>query len=424
MTIATNPNLIQLVEYARHHSPYYRALYRDLPEQRWTLADLPLVDPATFWAQSHDLARWPVLTTVPSEGHVFKTGGSTSDGRLSVFSRSEWQAFVAAFGTGLSRHLRPGDRVANLFVSGDLYTSLLFIHGALTHGPVPVLEYPFTGYADSDALALAIEQHRINVLAGAPAFLLLFAEHLVARQQTLPGVETVLYGGESLFDQQITLIKQAFPRVRLESVGCASVDAGLIGYSDPSCGHGEHRMFEGESIVEIVDEDSGRPLDEPGQRGRLLITNLQRRLMPVIRYPSGDLACWREPPGANRKFSLLGRAGSSHRIRIGTLALFPDALGQVVSESCALLGWQIEISRQEGVDYLVLLLAAREPLDLTSMRQVLLASQPALAERCAAQALTVELRQTELARMRTHPRSGKLLRVVDRRDYQPTEALA
>ncbi|KVG87712.1 AMP-dependent synthetase [Burkholderia ubonensis] len=418
-----NPNLIRLVEYARHYSPYYRLLYRDLPERGWALADLPLVDPAVFWRNSKDLTRWPALTTVPGDGHVFKTGGSTGDGKLSVFSRAEWHAFVRAFGVGLSHHLCPGDRVANLFYAGDLYTSLLFIHGALSHAPVPVLEYPFTCTVENDALATSIVQHRINVLVGVPAQLLRFAHHLEAQRKTLPEVETLLYGGESLFSEQIALLKCVFPMARIGSVGCASVDAGLIGYADPNCGHGEHRIFDDENIIEIVDEDCCEVINEPGRRGLLLVTNLQRRLMPMIRYPSGDLACWCEPQGQSRKFALLGRAGNSHRVRVGTLSLFPEELGQILNEQYELLDWQLEISREQGKDCLKLLLAARVLLDLAKIRLALLVSQPAVAEQCVNNQLSLELCQTTLEQMRTHPRSGKLLRVVDRRNYQATEDL-
>ncbi|KVW63341.1 phenylacetate--CoA ligase family protein [Burkholderia ubonensis] len=416
-----HPRLLPLVEHARAHSPHYRALYRALPAHGWRLTDLPPTNPADYWRDSQDLAHWPVLTAALDDAHVFKTGGSTGDGKLSVFSRAEWRAFVQAFGAGLASQLRDGDRVANLFFAGDLYTSLLFIHGALSHAPVALVEYPFTCLVDHNVLATAIRQHRINVLAGVPAQLLRFAHYLAERGHTLPDVRTVLYGGESLFDEQIELLAQVLPLARFGSVGCASVDAGLIGYADPACGHGEHRVFDHDSMIEIIDEDSGEPIDEAGRPGILLITNLQRRLMPVIRYPSGDFACWREPPGPARKFALLGRATHAHRIRVGTLSLFPEELGRALDEACALLGWQLELSRVDRVDCLTLLLAARAPLDLARIRDAVLAAQPAIAAQCAGHQLRVTLRQTPLAQMLTHPRSGKLLRIVDRRDYTHAE---
>ncbi|WP_047243133.1 phenylacetate--CoA ligase family protein [Chromobacterium subtsugae] len=417
-----NPKLKSLVDHARRHSPFYRQLYRALPAEGWRLSDLPPADPDHYWRGSQTLRDWPVLTAPLDDGHVFKTGGSTSEGKLSVFSRAEWQAFVQAFGGGVARQLRAGDRVANLFFAGDLYTSLLFIHGALSRAPLPLVEFPFTCNVDDAVLADAIRRYEINALTGVPAQLLRFAHHLAHAGQTLAGVDTVLYGGESLFGEQLALLKQAFPQARIASVGCASVDAGLIGYAEPGCRHGEHRVFDDDSLVEILDEASGEPISETGRCGVLTLTNLQRRLMPVIRYPTGDLACWREPPGPARKFALQGRAGQGHRVRVGTLSLFPAQLAPLLERHAELLAWQLAIERRDGRDALSLLLASRRQLDCAALRQDLLAAQPAIAALCAAGQLRLDIVQTSPERMRTHPRSGKLMRVVDLRDYQAEEA--
>ncbi|MFX5046192.1 hypothetical protein ABTC39_20460, partial [Acinetobacter baumannii] len=80
----------------------------------------------------------------------------------------------------------------------------------------------------------------------------------------------------------------AFPNARIASIGCACVDAGLIGLSTPDCLADEHRVFEPETIVEIIDEATGEPIDEINRSGMLVVTSLTRTLMPLIRYPVGD----------------------------------------------------------------------------------------------------------------------------------------
>lgn len=420
-------SLHDLVEYVRNHSPFFRDLYRDLPRSGWELIDLPLINPADYWQQSQSLENWPVLTGPVNGGHVFKTGGSTSDGRLSVFSCSEWRAFIRAFGQGIAQQLQPGDRFANLFFSGDLYTGLLFIHGALSYSPVPVVEYPFTSSVDDRILTDAIINLNINVLAGMPVQLLRFASALQQRGQSMPGVERLLYGGESLFPEQLTLLNQVFPNARIGSVGCASVDAGLIGAASPDCCYGEHRVFDTETIIEIVDEANGQPITEPGQNGLLVVTNLQRRLMPIIRYPTGDMACWCEAPGQpRRKFALQGRAGSAHRIRVGSLSIFPDHIARLLRQQAGVLAWQLLLSRQNGMDNIQLLLAGNSSLmpSATSMRQALLKDQPAMAKLCDQGFLHVEVTYCALENMVTHPRSGKLVRVVDNRGYSAEEKAA
>ena len=52
------------------------------------------------------------------------------------------------------------------------------MHGALSHSPVPILEFPFTCMVDDQILIDAIITHRINVLAGIPIQLVRFANQL------------------------------------------------------------------------------------------------------------------------------------------------------------------------------------------------------------------------------------------------------
>ncbi|MDC9590264.1 phenylacetate--CoA ligase family protein [Xenorhabdus sp. XENO-10] len=411
----TRTTLIDLLYHAREHSAYYRELYKSIPDN-WTLEDLPLVEPSDYWAHSNDLQKWPVLTAPLEGGHVFKTGGSTSDGRLSVFSQQEWTAFIDSFGQGIARQLKTGDRVANLFFAGDLYTSFIFIHGALSNAPLPILEFPFTCKVEDELLVNNIHLHNINVLAGVPVQLIRLAHYLKDTGQTLPMVETILYGGESLFDSQIAIIRQVFPQARLGSIGCASVDAGLIGYADPGCKQGEHRVFSNDTIIEIVDEINHQPITEPGKRGLLVVTNLQRRLMPVIRYPTGDMACWCESEQADRKFALQGRANQGYRIRFGTLSLFPDDLATELSQQTELLAWQLELSQKAGQDQIRLLVASLQAVDIDTIRHRVMTAFPNLDKICIHQNM-LEIVQTNIDGMYTHPRSGKLQRVVDLRSY-------
>ncbi|MEN9657994.1 MAG: hypothetical protein RL571_1459 [Pseudomonadota bacterium] len=411
----------QLVQYARQHSPFYAALYRDIPRSGWQLRDLPLIDPALYWQQSQTLSSWPVLTGPIIDGHVFQTGGSTGNGKLSVYSREEWRDFVRAFGQGMSSQLTPGDRVANLFFAGDLYTSFLFIHGALAHSPVPVCEYPFTGAVETTLLAQAIETHQINVLAGVPAQLLRFASQLLERGQELTSVTLVLYGGESLFEEQLSMLSIVLPNARYASVGCASVDAGLIGASTPDCLLGEHHVFDGDALVEIIDETTGEPIEVVGQTGVLVVTNLQRRLMPLIRYPTGDLAVWCEPTDTKqRKFALRGRASQGYRIRLGTLSLFPEEIGGIVKAHLGPASWQLLLTRAEGMDRLTLRVAPDGGLSNAVKRALyaaLLEKYPMMNTLSQSDLLRVDIACHTAHNLTFHARSGKLLRVVDQRSY-------
>jgi phenylacetate-CoA ligase len=419
----TTLELSKLLAFAREHSTYYARHWQDLAPQISTLDQLPPIDPQQYWASSNNLDQWPVLTSTVERALVFKTGGTTSAGKLSVFTREEWQTLVRDFGRHLASQLNPGDRVANLFFVGDLYASFIFIHDALAHETSGITEYPFTGDVDFTLLTDSIRQHRINVLAGVPAQLLTFASVLERQGQTLAEVESVLYGGESLFAGQLQMLHRVFPNARIASIGYASVDAGFIGATSRDCALGEHRMLASHSVLEIIDEHTGEVIEECDRTGRLLITNLTRRLMPLIRYPVGDLACWRESATASmRKFALMGRSMSSQRVRVSSLTLLIDDIDTIIQRNTVSDDWQLVISQSANVDIVCLkwvpeALKPETTQASTALHNALIERYPLIAQLCADGQLELQVAYCTADELARHPRSGKRQRVVDLRDY-------
>ena len=415
----TDP-ISDLMGFARQHSPYYKNCLADVAEVINALSELPLLDPASFWLGSDNLAQWPVLTAPVEHGLVFKTGGSTGGGRLSVYSRAEWQRTVEDFGRSLGGQLGSGDRVANLFFAGDLYASFLFIHDSLAHVSAGITEFPFTGEVDPPMLADAIAQHQVNVLAGVPAQLLTFASWLKQNDRQLPAVDTLLYGGESLFASQRQLLKQVLPNARIASIGYASVDGGFIGASHRDCVDGEHRTPDGHVLLEIVDEQTGAPIESCDQTGLLVLTNLHRRLMPLIRYPVGDLACWREPPGtAQRKFALRGRSGTSQRVRVGVVSLMTEEISESVRCITGSDDWQLLIEQIGCRDVLTLKCVINElsALNQHALETRLIELYPQIPQLQAALLLELRIENCRFEDLARHPRAGKSLRIVDLRRY-------
>ena len=417
--MSTPTTIEQWLGHIRLHSKYYQKHWGHWPAQGCALQDLPVVDVNQFWAGSHDLDAWEVLTAPVQDALLYKTGGSTGQGKLSVYTQGEWHQMVDCFGRSLSAQLGVGDRIANLFFSGDLYASFLFIHGALRSVEVPITEFPFTGSVDPDTLADAVIAHRINVLAGVPAQLLAVAGHLEQQGRTLPGVTTILFGGEHLFENQRPLLTRAFPRARFASIGYASVDAGLVGASTPDCDPGEHRVFDEQTRVEIVDELSGEVIEACDRPGNLVVTNLSRTLMPIVRYPVGDRACWREAAGTpRRKFALHGRSAQSQRVRVGVMSLFPQQIDDISRRIGGDLQWQLVIKHVENHDRLVFKWVSAAPRkergSLSLELKAALTRQYPDMERLGLEVLACSV--TELER---HPRSGKHLPIIDQRIYDP-----
>ncbi|MET9689869.1 phenylacetate--CoA ligase family protein [Streptomyces sp. NPDC006514] len=419
--------LSDLIRFARHNSPYYRNLYASLPPHVDRLTDLPVVDQQDFWAANalHDSR---VLTGGLSEATVYKTGGTTGSPKFSVYTRDEWRTFVTAFGDGLvDTGLRPGHRVADLFYAGELYASFLFVLDSLAHAPVDNVRLPIGGGAPLESTIPTLRDLAAQVLTGTTTTLCRLAEQVVASGIRLDSVELLLFGGEALFDDQRRLLASAFPGAEVRSVGYASVDAGLLGRPVPGPDARVHRAFTPYAVIEILDDSTDEPITEPGRPGRVVVTSLFRRLMPIIRYPAGDRAEWTGAgPG---HFRILGRAEEG--VRVGPVSLYTqDAQDAVAAADTAghVVGMQLVVRRWDGRDGLVLRLATAPGDDA---RDQVADGREALARAVVTELETVRplypdsVRagfvhplSVEWARHRdlaVNPRSGKLVRVLDER---------
>ncbi|MBD0741138.1 phenylacetate--CoA ligase family protein [Streptomyces sp. CBMA152] len=412
-----------LIRFARDHSPFYADLYADLPPEVDRISDLPVVDQSAFWAANtlHDNS---VLTAPLGEAVVFKTGGTTGAPKFSCYTREEWQEFVTAFGAGLvDAGLRPGHRVADLFYAGELYASFLFILDSLAHAPVANVRLPIGGGAPLESTVPTLEDFAAQVVAGTPTTLCRLAEHLISLDRQLPAVELLFFGGEALFDDQRRLLAAAFPNAEPRSLGYASVDGGLLGRPVPGPDPRTHRAFTPHTVVEILDDETGEPIRETGRAGRVVVTQLFRRLMPVIRYPAGDRAEWTDVEGG--VFRILGRAEEG--VRVGPVSLYAQDAQAAVAEADTegrVMGMQLVVRRWEGRDGLVLRLATApgddDPADLEVLAKAVVTelndARPFYPD-CVAAGFVHPL-HVEWARHRdlvVNPRSGKLVRVIDER---------
>lgn len=411
--------LKEIVEHAKTHSPYYRELYKNTSSIK--LCDLPVIDQALFWKSE-------VVTSKTPDGIIFKSGGSTGAPKYSYFTNEEWSSFTRAFGQGMSEGiLETGDRIGNLFYVGDLYASFLFIKDSLQAIPaekMKLTQYPIAGQTDHLQILKILEEFNINTIAGVPSAILTMLEKYSQNKKDFPKLklEKILFGGEALYEDQHQALLNIFPGLKVFSIGCASVDGGLLGYSSRDCQNGEHRVFEGCNIIEIVDPDTLEVITEKNKIGKVLLTNLTRKLMPIIRYPAGDLAMWVEDENTpNRKFKLEGR--SEEAARLGTLSVyFEDTRDMVlkVLDDCRGIQFQMILKHYDHKDELTLRISGAE-LDIIakSIQEILnsfIKEKPGYVD-LVNKKLIHELKIEVVAQdqLEANARTGKLKRVIDQR---------
>ncbi len=408
--------LPELIDYVRKHSPFYRDLYAKVKGHE--LRNLPLVPQVEFWKQN----SWRgnrVLTGRPEGGVLFKSGGTTGEPKFSVFTQDEWDSFTEAFGAGMAKGgLSPGERVGNIFYVGDLYASFLFIMKSMENAPVSALHFPISGALSPEAILKVVAEYELTTLAGVPTSLLQLASHLRGNGKTCPSIKKILFGGESMYPDQRAEFASVMPGVRVQSIGYASVDAGLLGYVTPACEPEVHHTFGETTIIEIIDPETQEPIEEVGQPGYAVLTNLTRRLMPILRYPVGDMAEWVDPPGTpDRRLVIKGR--SEEGARVGPTTMYFEDVLSVLLEFRDQLGpfqFQLCVHHHGLKDELVIRLAADGRLADSTILGRLAESRPMLAAGVAGGIIHPPrlewVARTELA---VNPRTGKHRRILDLR---------
>lgn len=410
--------LSHVIRYAREHSPFYRELYAGLGPDP-SLEELPLIVQGDFWKSMEETP--PLVPTGEHiDGHVFRSGGTTGKPKYTLYAADEWRAMCELTGLYLPLSgLERGDRVANLFYGGDMYASFLYFYSTHYFSPSPVVLFSLSGNMPPEYLAEALLEHRITVVAGVPSLMMKLMEYIGEHKMQGLCISTIYFAGETLFPDQRRKICQILGRdIAFRSAGYASNDGGIIGYYHRDCGFNEHRTMDLACRLELVDPDTGEVIRELGRPGKIYVTSLYRLLMPIIRYPAGDMAEYVDPEGVpDRRFRLLGR--SEEAARVGYVGISPEDISEALRDAAVPFdGLQLVLTHQNGRDGLTVRIAAStaQPERNDHILEKIYARRPLLQEATNIESInTTRIEWKKHAELEHNARTGKCLRIVDQR---------
>jgi phenylacetate-CoA ligase len=415
--------LNEVFQFVRKNSPFYGDLYTGLPDTVDDVSDLPIIDHTEYWS-ANTLSGNRVLTRPLTEAVVLKTGGTTGAPKFACYTRGEWNEFVAGIAESMAENgLRHGHRVANLFYGGELYASFLLWQDSLTAITADNVRLPIGGAASPEAVHTALKDFDVQVTCSTPTTICRVAGYMLEHGHQLPSVEIIFFAGEPVFEDQRRLLATAFPNAEICAAIYGSTDAGIIGRPLRGTDQRIFRAPDHDTVLEIVDDTTGKPITETGRSGRLIKTDLRRRLMPVLRYPVGDRAQWLDHD--KQLFRLQGRHAEG--VRIGPVSLYTEDFRHILNKADtaqAIIGMQLVERRTDGLDHLLIRLAARP--DYTAkdtLTQTLLTelhtNRPMISDAITAGIIgppTIEWKTYN--ELHINPRTGKLMPVIDERPTQ------
>eukprot|EP01138_Halocafeteria_seosinensis_P005201 gb/GECG01005318.1/.p1 GENE.gb/GECG01005318.1/~~gb/GECG01005318.1/.p1 ORF type:complete len:1128 (+),score=99.32 gb/GECG01005318.1/:1-3384(+) len=213
----------------------------------------------------------------------------------------------------------------NLFASGNLIRSMEVFQDVLLQ--VNATHLPVGANASDDEVLEAIYHFGVNFLAGWGTRILQLALTCKNLGRKLPTVRRVVHGGEPLDINQRSFIRDmCHSECQLFGV-YGSAEAGVFAIGQEA-GDTEHYTIASDTVYpEILAQDADTPV-EPGNPGRLVLTNLVRKEHPLVRFDTGDLV--KQVGHSCSKIEVLGRTPGSRSMPFGSKFISWEEVATVV----------------------------------------------------------------------------------------------
>jgi phenylacetate-CoA ligase len=266
------------------------------------------------------------------------TSGTTGEPVAVGFTQADHEANSAVGGEAFRiAGVRPDDVIAHC-LNYALYAGGIADHMALEASGATVVP---VGTGQSRRLLELIPRLGITAIFGT----LSFPAYLAARARGL-GVDPLALGLRHIVTAGEPGAGLAAVRAEIEAAWGASV-VDSFGMSDVwstmggACEQGEglHLTVGDHAVLELVDPDSGEPVElDDGAAGEFVWTHLRRKASPLLRYRSADLGrVWTSPCACGRttpRIRIDGRRDDM--LRVQAVNVYPQAIGAILERDTRL----------------------------------------------------------------------------------------
>jgi phenylacetate-CoA ligase len=318
------------IAYLLERSPFYREkLGSSVSDRLADIAQLPLTAKeelrATVTPESPFGAHF---CSEPSElVRIYSTSGTTGAPSYVPLTAGDLDNWVTASARSYAASgIAAGQRIVSTYNAGPFVAGAAlgaFERLGLTHIPV--------GTGNTDRLVRAIEQLRPQAVVLTPSYAAHLAESFDLRGSS---VERVLVagepgGGEPAFRAQL---EDGWGAKVTEAMGIGDIGVSLWGECEEQ--DGMHLGARGLVHAELIDPETGAALElEDGAEGELVLTHLQQRAAPLLRFRTRDHVEVRTTPcrcgRTGPRIRCLGRTDDMLIVR--GVNVFPSAVRDVVS---------------------------------------------------------------------------------------------
>jgi len=326
--------LKETVTWVYEKVPLYRVKFDEYgvtPDDIQSLEDLSRL-PFTIKSDLREGYPFGLFAVPPQEcARIQASSGTTGKPITGGYTRedmSQWGECMAR--TLWAAGVRPTDICQNAYNMGLFTGGMGFLTGTETLGAALVP----TGSGQTERQIILIQDFKTTVIYSTPSYALTIAEKASELGINLrnSSLRIGIFGAEPWSEEMRREIEERLGIVAMESYGLTEMGGPGVAFCCKEK-KGLH-INEDHYIAEIIDPVTEEPLPL-GEEGELVLTAIQRRAMPLIRYRVRDLTrLYREPCDCGRTLMRMGRvaARSDDMLIINGVNLFPSQIESILLE--------------------------------------------------------------------------------------------
>lgn len=342
--MTSKKKLLDCLNYAVNNTQYY-AKYKGM-----NFDELPVLYKKDYQKNSYPKSNEMVVEGI-SNCFVFSTSGTTSEPQYIIRDLADIEYQINDY---IGLNIGVEDVVLNLFWGGlwGIYTTA---NVTLSKTGATIVPFGGNNITDMNAVAKLISDFKVNVLFGVPSTIVNIA-HYYSKLKMNPTINKVFCLGEKMDSVSYEYIKSVFIDCTIKTkYGC--MESAGIGYQCECLNRNEYHIFNNR-YVELLTDDN-QPVQKEGDIGRIIVTTLNRRKVPLLRYDTGDMGYFetrRCACGQEKVLTVLGR--NDNELIVASVHLKKNEMDQLIINNAAnYAGHQIVVSKLLYMDYMRIIIS-------------------------------------------------------------------
>lgn len=346
------------VQFCRQTVPYYKKKLEKVKINSFQDFEKIPVTIKDDYINNNPPNNFNMLSGKDSECFLFSTGGTTSKPKyiLRDFKDIEEQ-YLEYSGLNIDKN----DTAINLFMPG--------IWGIFTTANLTLMRFgckiiPYGGTnlneENCETIAKLIEDFKVNFLVGVPSAILSTVSYLKNKDKVniLNQINKIFCLGEMVTESTSKYLKKIVPNAKLKSKYGLMESAG-IGYQCKYLEGSNYHVFP-DRYAEIINGGLTHG------KGSLIITTLNKRLVPLIRYKTGDIGVLRKEAckcGQKLTLQVFGRNDdeiifASIHLSVNFISTVLDSVGQRCNQI-----FQVVVGKKNNLDYVEIKIESEKPIN-------------------------------------------------------------